>query len=142
MIGFNPEANMRLLEPSCNLQTIGDGRGGIFTWANQQPIVEFNLIYTKAGENRGYHYHTEFTEYVLVVSGEGVYTQWVRKDAQQDRLADGDSQYPFIKMGPGMVIEFPIGCPHTFHAITDVRMIAMLTKKWDDCEHPITRVEE
>ena len=58
--------------PSCNLDTVKDGRGGIFTFIPKDPIVEFNYNIIKAGKVRGNHYHPEFDEYYLVVSGQGV----------------------------------------------------------------------
>ena len=48
-------------------------RGGIFTYYPDDPIVEWNLLFTKAGEARGFHFHKEFDEYVLVTSGHGTY---------------------------------------------------------------------
>ena len=137
---YDPDARMLLVKPTCNLVTIEDGRGGIFTWVTE-PIAEFNLIYTRQGENRGHHFHPEFVEYVLVVSGEGVYTRWCNKQVQGLRVGGGQSKYPFIKMGPGMCIRFDIGCPHTLTAITDMRMIALLTKKWVDCEEPMISIK-
>ena len=37
--------SIKILQPSCNLETVRDGRGGIFTWLPQEPIVEFNLLF-------------------------------------------------------------------------------------------------
>ena len=34
-----------ILHPTCNLDTIKDQRGGIFTWLPKEPIVEFNMLY-------------------------------------------------------------------------------------------------
>jgi hypothetical protein len=31
--------------------------------------------------------------------------------------------------------------PHTFYPTADCKMIAMITKRWNDCDEPITRVE-
>ena len=36
---------VQILKPDCNLDTIKDGRGGIFTWLPKEPIVEFNMLY-------------------------------------------------------------------------------------------------
>ena len=37
----------------CNLDTVRDGRGGIFTWIPDEPIVEFNMLYFQPGKTRG-----------------------------------------------------------------------------------------
>ena len=37
------------LVPTANLNTIRDGRGGIFTFIPKDPIVEFNFNIIKAG---------------------------------------------------------------------------------------------
>ena len=63
---------VEILRPSCNLETVRDGRGGIFTWIPPEPIVEFNMLYFRPGKSRGYHYHPHFIEYLLVVDGSGV----------------------------------------------------------------------
>ncbi len=55
---------MNKLAPECNLTTLTDGRGGIFTYYPQDPIVEWNLLFTHQGESRGFHFHKEFDEYV------------------------------------------------------------------------------
>ena len=62
---------IRRLDYECNPTTLRDGRGGIFTYYPEDPIVEWNLLFTKAGESRGFHYHKEFDEYVLITSGRG-----------------------------------------------------------------------
>ena len=38
-----------VLSPTCNLTTIADGRGGIFTWIPSEPLLEFNMLYFKPG---------------------------------------------------------------------------------------------
>ena len=38
---------IKILQPSCNLETVRDGRGGIFTWVPKEPILEFNLLFFK-----------------------------------------------------------------------------------------------
>ena len=63
--------NIEVLHPSCNPETVRDGRGGIFTWTPPEPILEFSLIYYTPGRLRGLHYHDEFIEYLLIVDGEG-----------------------------------------------------------------------
>ncbi len=119
-----------ILYPSCNLMTVSDGRGGIFTWIPQEPLVEFNMLYFQPGKTRGNHYHPEFNEYFLVVEGSGV---MVSKDAEQ---TGGEK---IIHMSKGMCVRTPKGVTHAFYAITPVTAVAMLSKKWDDSNPPIVR---
>ena len=119
-----------ILYPSCNLMTVSDGRGGIFTWIPQEPLVEFNMLYFQPGKTRGNHYHPEFVEYFLVVEGSGV---MVSKDHE---MPGGER---IIHMSKGMCVRTPKGVTHAFYAITPVTAIAMLSKKWDDCKPPIVR---
>jgi quercetin dioxygenase-like cupin family protein len=122
---------MRRLTPQCNLETVRDGRGGIFTYYPEDaPIVEWNLIFTKSGGARGFHYHSEFDEYILIAAGHGTYVER-RQDGTED----------FVKVAAGDCLHFPPGTAHTVYAITDMRMVAMLTKRWDDCDQPITRID-
>jgi dTDP-4-dehydrorhamnose 3,5-epimerase-like enzyme len=123
---------MRKLDPLCDLTTIRDLRGGIFTFFPVDlPIVEFSFIFTKAGKARGFHFHEEFDEYVLVTEGHGVYVE----------KGDGGEEYS-LKMAAGECVHFPRGMAHTFHAITDCRMVALLTKRWGDCSRPLVRIDE
>jgi quercetin dioxygenase-like cupin family protein len=122
---------IRRMDPECNLVTVRDGRGGIFTYYPQDPIVEYNLIFTKSGEARGFHLHKEFDEYVLVTSGHGTYVE---------RHEDGTES--FVKVAAGDALHLPSGTAHTLYAITDMRTVALLTKRWDDCDEPLTRVPE
>ena len=115
------------LFPTCNLDTVRDGRGGIFTFIPKDPIVEWNLNIIKAGKVRGNHYHPEFDEYFLLTEGEGVL---VTKENSND-------QEEFIYLSKGHCTFTPKGTKHVFVAITDCTAIAMLTNKWDDCENPI-----
>jgi len=133
---------MRLLEHNCNLSTIEDGRGGIFTFIPEKAIVEFSFMITHPGKQRGFHWHPEFDEYVLFTSGTGIYTEWVNDAERAKRAAAKLSEYPYILMGPGSCIYFPSGCSHTLKAITEVRMVALLTKKWDDCKEALVRVKQ
>ena len=61
-----------ILSPTCSLSTIYDGRGGIFTWIPDEPLLEFNMLYFNPGKVRGNHFHPEFVEYFLVVAGSGI----------------------------------------------------------------------
>lgn len=112
--------------PSCNLDTVRDGRGGIFTFYPKDPIVEFNLNIIKEGKVRGNHHHPEFDEYYLVTSGEGVL---VWKDAE--------SKEKFMYLSRGQCTRTPKNTSHVFYAITECTLVVLLTKKWDDCKTPI-----
>ena len=72
--------SIKVLQPTCNLETIRDGRGGIFTWLPKEPIHEFNLLFFKPGKTRGFHYHPHFIEYLLCVDGNGVLITRTDKD--------------------------------------------------------------
>jgi mannose-6-phosphate isomerase-like protein (cupin superfamily) len=124
---------IEILRPSCNLETVRDGRGGIFTWVPPEPIVEFNLLYFRPGKVRGMHYHEHFVEYLLVVSGNGVL---ITKDAPENP----DCPEEFVHLTPGMCTRAPVGAPHTVHAITDLAIVAMLTRQWDESHPPIVQL--
>ena len=64
-------------------------------------------------------------------SGEGV---MVSKDSE-------GGERKIIHMSKGSCVRTPIGVIHTFYAISPVTAIAMLSKKWDDCNPPIVRME-
>jgi oxalate decarboxylase/phosphoglucose isomerase-like protein (cupin superfamily) len=123
---------MKKLQPRCNLSTIKDGRGGVFTFVPvDAPIAEFSLIFTEKGKTRGFHYHEEFDEYVLLLDGHGVYVE---------KGEDGEEY--FLKMASGECVHFPRMTPHTFYAITDARMVALLTGRWDECRRPFVRIDD
>lgn len=115
-----------LLKPTCNLQTVFDGRGGIFTWVPQDPILEYNLIYFTPGAIRGNHFHPEFTEYFLVVDGTGIMV-----------FKTPDGKEETMHMAKGSCTRAEPGVAHAFHAITPVTAISMLSKPWDLCHPPI-----
>ena len=115
-----------VLSPTCNLTTIADGRGGIFTWLPSEPLLEFNMLYFKPGKVRGNHSHPEFVEYFLVVEGSGV---MITRDTEGKEISYHASK--------GTCFRTPPNTSHAFHAITNVTCIAMLTKPWDLCETPI-----
>lgn len=121
---------IRRLGYECNPRTLRDGRGGIFTYYPEDPIVEWNLLFTRAGESRGFHYHKEFDEYVLITSGHGTYLG-----------LEDDGSESVHKVAAGDCVHFPIGTPHTLYAITDMRMVALLTKRWSECAEPLTRID-
>ncbi len=124
---------VEILRPECNLETVRDGRGGIFTWVPDEPIVEFNMLYFQPGKTRGFHYHPHFVEYSLVASGSGVLVT-----REEPKKKESES---FIHLSKGICIRTDINVFHTIYAITEMTIIAMLTKRWDDSHPPIIRVD-
>jgi mannose-6-phosphate isomerase-like protein (cupin superfamily) len=117
------------LDPAINPITFKDGRGIIQTYyPTQYNIVEWNYIVTLKGAVRGHHYHKEFDEYIMFVEGEGVYTE----------LTDGKELVTPVSAGD--CIYLPMHVPHTFYPTADCKMIALITKRWDNCAEPITKV--
>jgi oxalate decarboxylase/phosphoglucose isomerase-like protein (cupin superfamily) len=114
------------VNPECNLDTIKDGRGAIFSYVPMAPIVEWTHQFIKAGKIRGNHCHPEFDEYILLVSGNGV-----------EVAQNTDGTETRIDMSKGICIFIPSGTIHVFLAITDCESVSFLTKKWNDCKHPI-----
>ena len=118
------------LDPEINLITVKDGRGITSTYYPQtDDIKEWSYIVTLKGSVRGHHYHTEFDEYIMFVEGEGAYTEITNGEELVTPVSAGDCIY------------LPQGVPHTFYPTADCKMIAMITKRWNDCDEPITRLE-
>jgi mannose-6-phosphate isomerase-like protein (cupin superfamily) len=126
-----PREKPRLLRPSCDIKTLLDGRGGIFTWIPEDDIKEFNILYFNTGIIRGNHYHPEFVEYFLVVEGAGAMVYKEEKGTPDN----------VVHMSKGTCVRTPAGVAHAFQAITPVTAIALLTKPWDDCKKPIVRID-
>jgi mannose-6-phosphate isomerase-like protein (cupin superfamily) len=120
---------IKKLVPECNLSTVQDGRGGIFTFYPEKPIVEMNFQFINKGCVRGNHYHPEFDEYYLFTEGNGVL------------VSDADGKEEFLYVGTGDCLYIPQGVSHVTYAITDIKYVTLLTKKWDDCSTPIVRVD-
>ena len=125
--GMNKFGNIDILLGQCNLSTIKDGRGGIFTWIPKEPILEFNMVQFSPGKIRGNHFHPEFNEYFLVVEGTVV---MVTKNP------DNDSEIAMVA-SKGTCFHTPKGVSHAVHALTDATCVSFLTKPWDECERPI-----
>ena len=119
--------DIELLSAACNISTVQDGRGAIFTWIPDQPIVEFNMLYFLPNKIRGNHFHPEFTEYFLVVDGTVV---MVTKDPKTGKEIN-------MHASRGVCFRTPPNTPHAVHAITQSICISMLTKEWDKCNPPI-----
>lgn len=119
--------NIEILSSSCNLETIKDGRGAIFTWVNDEPILEFNMLFFHPNKIRGNHKHPEFTEYFLVVSGTVVLlTRDIKTGEIMNMLAS-----------PGTCFKTPPNTTHSVQAVTEAVCISLLTKPWDSCDRPI-----
>jgi mannose-6-phosphate isomerase-like protein (cupin superfamily) len=119
--------DIQILRPFCDLTTVTDGRGGIFTWIPEDPILEYNLLFFSPGKVRGNHFHPEFIEYFLVVDGTLVLV--TRNPETGDDLS--------LPVSKGMCFRIPKKVPHVFHAITEATCISMLTKPWAECDPPI-----
>ena len=125
---------IEILRPKCNLETVRDGRSGIFTWIPDEPLVEFNMLYFQPGKTRGFHYHPHFVEYSLVVEGSGVL---VTRDEPHDKSTES-----LIHLSKGICIRTDINVFHTIYAITEMTIIAMLTKQWDHSDPPIVKIDK
>jgi len=123
-----------IIMPTCNLETVKDGRGGIFTWLPKEPLVEFNMLYFNPGKVRGFHFHPEFIEYLLVVNGNGTL---VYRDDANDKKTE-----KFIHLSKGICTRTDKNTYHTVYAITEMTIVAMLTKRWDHSNPPIIKVED
>ena len=119
---------IQLLAPNINDNAV-DSRGAIFSFLPYDAIVEWCYIYTKPNATRGHHYHKEFDEYIMLVEGEGIYFE-ILKDKQKRKII----------VGPGTTIYIPKNTPHTFVPFTECKSVSFLTKKWNDCKEPITKV--
>ena len=126
--------SIKILHPSCNLETIRDGRGGIFTWLPKEPIVEFNMLFFKPGKTRGFHYHPHFIEYLLCVEGNGVLVTREKKDDPKTEST--------INLSKGICTRAEKNSYHTVYSITELTLVAMLTNRWDDSKPPIIKVED
>lgn len=123
--------NIEVLAASCNISTVQDGRGAIFTWLPDLPIVEFNMLYFLPNKIRGNHYHPEFVEYFLIADGSVV---MVTTDPETGKEIN-------MHASRGICFRTPPNTPHAVHAITESICISLLTKPWDQCERPIVYEE-
>ena len=125
---------IKTLHPTCNLDTIKDGRGGILTWIPKEPIVEFNMLFFKPGKTRGFHYHPEFIEYLLCVDGNGILVS--REDKNDPKTEK------IINLSKGICTRAEKEAYHTVYSITEMTLVAMLTKEWDKSNPPIIKVND
>lgn len=128
------KTGLKIIRPEINLDTVRDGRGFISTYFPEEDIKEINIVYFHKNMVRGFHYHPHFVEYSLVASGEGMFVY--RTDPN-----DEASEKSFI-LSKGTMLRIPIGVVHTIYSITELTLIASLSKKWDDCDPPIVQVGE
>lgn len=126
------KTGLKIIRPDINLDTVKDGRGYVSTYFPEEDIKEFNIVYFHSSMIRGFHNHPHFVEYSLVASGEGMFVY--RTDAD-----DPNSDKTFI-LSKGMCVRVPIGVVHTIYSITNLTIIASLSKKWDDCDPPIVQI--
>jgi mannose-6-phosphate isomerase-like protein (cupin superfamily) len=118
---------IQILEPIIADSAI-DNRGVVYTYLPQDNIKEFNYIFTRAGSNRGFHCHTEFDEYVMLVDGEMIIIE---------NLPNGTDKK--IVLGPGHTVRIPQSVVHVFVPVTDCKFINFLTRPWHLCNQPITK---
>lgn len=120
---------IKILKPNVNPSTLKDGRGGIFTYFPENgKIEEWSYIVTHKGVDRGNHYHEEFDEYIMFIEGHGCYIE---------KLPGGEEEFHLV--GPGDCLYIPSNSMHTFKPLEDCKMVALLTKKWDECKVPIKK---
>jgi mannose-6-phosphate isomerase-like protein (cupin superfamily) len=112
-------------------QAYTDHRGVIRSWPIDQPILEYNLMETRDGTFRGFHYHPHFDEYMLVVHGTCEFTEF-----------SDDGDHHRVRLGVGDSIRIPANTSHAFRAIGDFRFVSMLTRRWDDSDPPIVKVDD
>ena len=123
--------SIELVSENCNLSTVTDGRGGIFSWVPEDDIKEFALLFFNPGKVRGNHFHPEFVEYFLVVEGAVlVSTIDIESSKVISRIA-----------GVGTCFRTPVGVSHAVQAIVASKCISFLSKPWDLCVEPIVYTE-
>ena len=123
--------NIEVITGSCNVSTVKDGRGALFSWVPKEPILEFNLVLYTQGKIRGNHCHPEFNEYILIVDGTfSLLTKHPETDEEMAMIAS-----------KGSCFYIPQGVPHALVASSNSTLVSFLTKPWEECEQPILREE-
>lgn len=107
-----------------------DHRGKIFSYFPEDKIVEYNLMVTNAGDERGYHYHPHFNEYVMIVQGSVEFTAYSESKNFTKVFGVGDS------------FKIPKNVPHTFKALEDLKFVSFLTHRWHDSDPPIVKIDK
>jgi mannose-6-phosphate isomerase-like protein (cupin superfamily) len=103
-------------KPGCNIDTVKDGRGGIFTWVPKELIKEIDLVYITPGLGKE-DIQNDFTEYFLMVDGSGV---MVFQDPEGHQEIHHMSRGDCVYCTPGIV--------HSFHAITPAVSLMLRSK--------------
>jgi len=111
-------------------EVFADTRGVIRSFYPDEALVEYNLMTIKQGSSRGFHYHPHFNEYMIVVHGKCIFTEFSNNDSWTHTLTTGDS------------IKIPIGVAHSFEATENMKFVSMLTKRWHDSMPPIVKVDK
>lgn len=118
---------IEVLTPICNVSTLKDGRGGIFSWIPQDAIKEWSLLYFSPDKVRGNHFHPHFVEYFLVIEGSlTLFTRDMTTGKELNAL-----------LGPGFCFRTPPRVPHAVHAITSAICVSFLSERWDSVNPPI-----
>ena len=115
---------MRMLTP---YKQFTDRRGAFLGIVNSDHWEEFNYVETKAGEQRGGHYHKETRELFYIIDGE---IDVSIKDLKQD------PPHTF-HVGPGAIFVIDPFEIHVFTCRTACRWINVLSRRIDDQFHDI-----
>ena len=93
------DLSTKIIYSTCNKNTVIDGRGGIFTWLPDEPVLEFSLVHITKGKKRGFHSHPEFKEYFLCVEGEALllWKNFGSADVHQIHLLAGFLRFRWLR---------------------------------------------
>ena len=126
------DTGLKIIRPEINLRTVRDGRGFVSSYFPDERIEEFNIVYFHSSMVRGLHYHPHFVEYSLVAAGEGIFVYRVNRDDQNSEKS--------LILSKGTCVRIPKGVVHTIYSITELTLVASLSKRWDDCDPPIVQL--
>ena len=97
-------------------------------------LRKFNLLFFKPGKTRGFHYHPHYIEYLLCDDGNGVLiTRGDNNDSKTESV---------INLSKGVCTRAEKNSYHTVYSITEMTLVAMLTKQWDHSKPPIIKVDK
>mgnify|MGYP003632056069 FL=1 len=119
------------IEIISNEAAFTDDRGHVTTYLPKDPLVEINVIFSKKGVIRGFHYHPEYEEYMIITKGQGSITEYYE---------DGSSETLYTP--EGSIVRIPTNINHSSEALTDYTFVNLLTKKWSDCDTPIVTMKD
>ena len=106
-----------LIRPTCDLTTVADGRGGIFTFLPKELIVEVDLVYPNPGLGKE-NIKNDFTEYFLMVEGSGVMV-----------FNDADGRQEIHHMSKGSCTYCTPGVAYSFYAIENNALALVFRSK-------------